>query len=175
MLDCGNRFASRMAAPKNRKSPSLTAKALRRRITRAVVVTTRGKKVKGRKRHILVDTLGLLLTCIVHPASVQDRDGAKWVLARATFDFERLRIVRADGGYAGKLVNWTKQNCRWTVDIIRRTSAGFVVLPKRWVVERTFAWLSKSRRLSKDYEILEQSSEAFVYLTMISLMLKRLN
>ena len=144
-----------MADPKNRKSPLLTAKVLRLRIMRAAVDTTREKKVKGRKRHILVDTLGLILVCIVHAANVQDRDGAKWVLGRATFDFMRLRIVRADGGYAGKLVNWTKQNCRWAVEIIRRTSPGFVVLPKRWVVERTFAWLSKSRRLSKDYEILE--------------------
>ncbi len=135
MLDCAKRFASRMADPKNRKSPLLTAKVLRLRIMRAAVDTTREKKVKGRKRHILVDTLGLILVCIVHAANVQDRDGAKWVLARATFDFMRLRIVRADGGYAGKLVNWTKQNCRWAVEIIRRTSPGFIVLPKRWVVE----------------------------------------
>lgn len=135
----------------------------------------REKKIKGRKRHLLVDTMGLIMICIVHSAHVQDRDGAKWVLARATFDFVRLRIIRADGGYAGKLVTWAKEQCRFALEIIRRTSPGFVILPKRWVVERTFAWLGKYRRLSKDYEILEQSSEAFMYLAMIQLMLKRLN
>lgn len=129
----------------------------------------------GRKRHLLVDTLGLVLACVVHAANIQDRDGAKRVLAAASFDFARLRIIRADGGYAGRLVDWVRHSCFWTLEIIRRTSSGFVVLPKRWVVERTFAWLGKYRRLSKDYEILETSSEAFVYIAMIHIMVRRLN
>lgn len=135
----------------------------------------REKKINGRKRHLLVDTLGLVLGCVVHAASVQDRDGAKWVLAQATFDFARLRIIRADGGYAGQLAGWVQTWCHWSLEIIRRTSTGFVVLPKRWVIERTFAWLGKYRRLSKDYEILEASSEAFIYAAMIHIMLRRLN
>mgnify|MGYP002625044045 CR=1 FL=1 len=124
---------------------------------------------------MLVDTLGLVLGCVVHAADVQDRDGVKWVLAQATFDFARLQILRADAGYAGRLVRWTHELCHWSLEIIRRTSRGFVVLPKRWVIERTFAWLGKYRRLSKDYEVLEASSEAFVYTAMIHIMLRRLN
>lgn len=124
---------------------------------------------------MLVDTLGLVLGCVVHAASVQDRDGAKWVLAQASFNFARLRMVRADAGYGGKLVDWVRTSCLWSLEIIRRTSTGFVVLPKRWVIERTFAWLGKYRRLSKDYEILEASSEAFIYVAMIHIMVRRLN
>jgi putative transposase len=123
-----------------------------------------------------VDTLGLVLVCVVHSAGVQDRDGAKWVLARATASFTRLRVVRADGGYAGKLVAWVRDCCFWTLEVSRRTPGvkGFVLLPKRWVVERTFAWLGKYRRLSKDYEHLPESSEAFVYVAMTHIMLQRL-
>lgn len=116
-----------------------------------------------------------MLAVVVHSAGVQDRDAAKWVLARATFDFARLRIIRADAGYAGRLVAWTWWACNWSVEIIRRTSPGFVVLPKRWVVERTFAWLYKYRRLSKEYEYLPESSEAFIYVAMIHIMVRRLN
>lgn len=124
---------------------------------------------------MLVDTLGLVLSCVVHAAGVQDRDGGKWVLAKATFDFARLRIIRADAGYAGRLVAWTRDVCNWSMEIIRRTSPGFVLLPKRWVVERTFAWLGKYRRHSKDYEVLESSSESFIYIAMIHIMVRRLN
>lgn len=124
---------------------------------------------------MLVDTLGLLLSVVVHRGDVQDRDGAKWVLAQATFDFARLRIIRADAGYAGRLVEWVRLGCGWTLEIIRRTSRGFEVLPKRWVIERTFAWLGKYRRLSKDYEYLTESSEAFIYAAMIHIMVRRLN
>jgi putative transposase len=124
---------------------------------------------------LLVDTLGLVLAVVVHSAGIQDRDGAVLVLARATFDFVRLRIVRADGGYAGRLADWTKQACGWTLEIMRRTSRGFEVLPKRWGIERTFAWLGKYRRLSKDYELLPESSEAFIYIAMIHIMARRLN
>jgi putative transposase len=132
--------------------------------------------VKGRKRHLLVDTLGLLLVVIVHSAHWQDRDAARLVLALAYQRFPRLRHVWADGGYAGQLVTWTAGVLGWVVEIVKRSSpaVGFVVLPRRWVVERTFAWLGRYRRLSKDYEALTLSSEAMIQIAMIQLMLRRL-
>lgn len=132
--------------------------------------------MNGRKRHILVDTLGLLLTVVVHAANVQDRDGAKLVLEKARGKFPRLQLIWADGGYAGKLVEWVKETCGWLLEIVRRTDdmQGFVVLPRRWIVERTFGWLGRCRRLSKDYEERTESSEAMIQLAMIHLMLKRL-
>jgi transposase len=110
----------------------------------------------------------------VHPADVQDRDGGRDVLSKASWEVGRLRTVRVDAGYAGKFLDWAKSACGWSVEVIRRTSRGFEVLPKRWVVERTFAWLTKHRRLSKDYEFLPASSEAFIQIAMIGLMLRRL-
>lgn len=135
-----------------------------------------GKKVKGRKRHILVDTMGLLLMAVVHAASVQDRDGAKWVLEKARQCFHRLQLVWADGGYAGHLVEWVEQTCHWVLEIVKRSDdvKGFQVLPRRWVVERTLAWLGRYRRLSKDYEELPQTSEAMIYAAMTHLMVRRL-
>ena len=138
-----------------------------------------GKNVNGRKRHILVDTLGLILRIVVHGANVQDRDGAKLVLEALRHRFTRLRLIWADGGYAGALVEWVeslRKHRRLRLEIVKRsdTQKGFVVLPRRWVVERTFAWLGFHRRLSKDYEILPETSRAFIHLAMIRLMLKRL-
>ncbi len=136
-----------------------------------------GKKVKGRKRHLVVDTLGLVLAVVVHSAALQDRDGAKLVFAAlGRGGFARLQLIWADGGYAGKLVAWLKDTWRWTLAIVKRTddTRGFQVLPRRWVVERTFAWLSRYRRLSKDYEYLTESAEAMVHVAMIHLMLVRL-
>jgi putative transposase len=135
-----------------------------------------GKKVNGRKRHILVDTLGLLLMVVVHAANVQDRDGARLVLERAKGRFPRLQLIWADGGYTGKLVEWVKSVCRWVLEIVKRSDdgKGFQVLPRRWVVERTFGWLGRYRRLSKDYEGLPESSEAMIYIAMIHLMVRRL-
>jgi putative transposase len=135
-----------------------------------------GKKINGRKRHILVDTLGLLLRVVVHPASLQDREGAKLVLTKIKDLFPRLQLIWADGGYAGKLVDWVKQQFQWVLEIVKRNDGvtGFQVLPRRWVVERTLAWLSHNRRLSKAYEALLETSQAFVYAAMIPLMLKRL-
>jgi len=132
--------------------------------------------VKGRKRHILVDTIGLLLTVVVHAASIQDRDGAKLVLEKARGKFPRLALLWADGGYAGKLIEWVQETCGWLLEIVKRSDdvQGFVVLPRRWVVERTFGWLGRCRRLSKDYEEQITSSEAMIHLAMIQLMLKRL-
>ena len=136
-----------------------------------------GKKVKGRKRHLAVDTLGLLLAVVVHSAALQDRTGAKLVLAAlAAAGFPRLRLLWADGGYRGKLVAWAWERCGWLLQIVKRNDdvKGFQVLPRRWVVERTFAWLGRYRRLSKDYEYLTASSEAMIHVAMIHLMLVRL-
>jgi len=135
-----------------------------------------GKHVKGRKRHLVVDTIGLVLAVVVHAASIQDREGAKLVLARLAGRFPRLRLIWADGGYAGALIDWVKERWGWTVTIVKRVAGekGFVVLPRRWVVERTFGWLGRYRVLSKDYEQLPESSETLVLIVMIQIMLKRL-
>jgi putative transposase len=135
-----------------------------------------GKKIKGRKRHILVDTLGLLLIVVVHVANIQDRDGARLVLDKARGFLPRLLLIWADGGYAGQLVEWVATQCHWVLEIVKRSDdvKGFKVLPKRWIVERTLAWLSHCRRLSKDYERLAETSEALIYAAMIRLMIKRL-
>jgi putative transposase len=132
--------------------------------------------VKGRKRHIAVDTLGLLLVVVVHCAGIQDRDGAKLVCAQLEGTVPRLQRIWADGGYAGVLVEWVAAFAGWVLEIVSRPAEaqGFVVLPKRWIVERTLAWLSRYRRLSKDYEETSQSSETWVRLAMIHLMLRRL-
>ena len=127
----------------------------------------------------MVDTLGLILAVAVHPADVQDRDGAKLVLAELRDRFSRLRLIWADGGYAGQLVEWVRglrPRNKLRLEIVRRSddAKGFVVLPRRWVVERTFAWLGRCRRLSKDCEATTASSEAFVKLAMIHHMARRL-
>ena len=134
-----------------------------------------GKKVKGRKRHIAVDTQGNLLTVVVHAASLQDRVAARAVLLRLARNVRGLRRVFADGGYTGTLLEWTQQMFGWTLEIVKRNEAHrFVVLPKRWIVERTFAWLNWSRRLSKDYELRPDSSETMVHVAYVHLMLRRL-
>ena len=104
----------------------------------------------GRKRHIAVDTMGLLLAVVVHAANIQDRDGAGLVIGKLTGRFHRLRLLWADDGYAGKLVNWVMEQAGWTLEIVRRPNRQhtFLVLPRRWVVERTLAWLGRCRRLS---------------------------
>lgn len=122
-----------------------------------------GKKVNGRKRHIAVDVTGLLLAVVITAASVQDRDGAKpllWNLHRAC---RGVRLIWADAGYAGKLVTWATATVRLSIDVVRkRDPHAFEVLPRRWVVERTFAWISKHRRTVRDYERLPESHEAMV-------------
>jgi putative transposase len=135
-----------------------------------------GKKVKGRKRHLLVDTFGLLLIVVVHAASIQDRDGAKGVLGKIPGRFTRLARIWADGGYTGKLVDWVKTTCDCVLEIVKRSDKlnGFEVVPHRWVVERTFGWLNRYRRLAKDYERSVESSEAMIQIAMIRLMLTRL-
>ena len=116
---------------------------------------------------------------VVHPADVQDRDGAKLVLGSLKGRFSRLRLIWADGGYAGQLLGWVRglrRRNRLRLEIVKRSddAKGFVVLPRRWVVERTFAWLGRFRRLSKDYEATTASSEAFVKLVMVYHMARRL-
>ena len=132
--------------------------------------------MKGRKRHIVVDTLGMILRCAVHPADVQDRDGAELVLKVLAGKFPRLRKVWADGGYAGQLLEKAKAWGKWVLEIVKRSdkARGFEVLPHRWIVERTFGWLGRYRRLSKDYEVFAATSEAMIRLAMIRLMVKRL-
>ena len=113
----------------------------------------------------------------MHAGSIQDRTGAKAVFVRLLESFPRLRLIWADGGYRGKLVDWVGNFCGWTLEIVKRSddmNKGFKLLPKRWIVERTFGWLNFSRRLSKDYEHNHQSSETMIYIAMIQLMTKRL-
>jgi putative transposase len=155
-----------------------------------------GKKVKGRKRHLLVDTTGLLMQVLVHEANVQDYDGGKWLLAPLKGLFPRLKLIWADSAYEkGGFVEWVKAQLGWTVEIVKHPWSGlrgvwapegavidweqirprgFHVLKRRWVVERTLAWLSTWRRLAKDYEVLPASEEAWIYVAMIRIMLGRL-
>lgn len=138
----------------------------------------RFKMVKGKKRHILVDVMGLLLMVVIHPANDQDRKGARYVLTRAAAKgFRRLQRIWADGSYLSNPLNeWLAGLTGWILEVVSKPqgSKGFVLLPRRWVVERTFAWLGNYRRLSKDYEQLHESSEAMIYIAMIHLMLQRL-
>lgn len=120
--------------------------------------------------------MGLLIGLVVHAANIQDRDGAQLVLAKLTAGFPRLKLIWADGGYAGKLIEWVASLGQCVLEIVKRDAGavGFVLLPRRWVVERTFAWFGRYRRLSKDYETLTESSEATIYLAMINVMVHRL-
>lgn len=135
-----------------------------------------GKKVNGRKRHLAVDTGGLLLTVVVTIAGIQDRDAAHRLLTALTGRFSTISLVWADGGYAGRLVTWAKTLLGVTVEIVKRTDdlTGFRVLPRRWVVERTLAWISKFRRCVRDYETLPAHHEAMVQIAMIMTMSRRL-
>jgi putative transposase len=136
----------------------------------------KGKNVNGRKRHILVDTMGLLLAVVVTAASVSDPAGARLLFVRLGGACKKLRRIWVDGTYRGKLLDWVVDHCWFILQPVLRCDdvKGFVVLPRRWVVERTFAWLTQCRRLSKDYEVLPASSEAFIYLAMTRLMIRRL-
>src|SRR3954447_12340643 len=136
-----------------------------------------GKKVKGRKRHILVDTLGLLIAVVVTGANVQDYHGVKPLLGAVKGGCPRLEVVWADGIYEKRwLIDWVRSECGWDLVIIKRSDRekGFKLLPKRWVVERTFAWLGRYHRLSKDYEKLPETSEAMIRMAMIHIMVRRL-
>lgn len=133
--------------------------------------------MKGRKRHILVDVLGLVLMVIVHSAGIQEQDGAKRVLEQVRKRHPRLTLIWADSGYNVQwLIDWVKSVRAWALEIVKRPEGakGFVLLPRRWVVERTFGWFNLYRALSKDYEVLPRNSEAVVYTTMIHIMIRRL-
>src|SRR4051812_27275375 len=138
-----------------------------------------GKKVKGKKRHILVDTVGLLLHAIVHPADIQDRDGGVFVMSTMFGLYPFLEKLFADGGYQGPKFRdaLAKALPGLSVEIVKRsdTAKGFKVLPRRWVVERTFAWLNRCRRLAKDFENLTAMAVAFISLASIRLMLRKLS
>lgn len=133
-----------------------------------------GKKVKGRKRHLLVNTNGLILDVLVHPANITDRQGAKLLLDPLKEAFPRLSLIWVDSGYAGKLEDWVKETLDWTLEIVKRPVEGvrYVWMPQG--VERTFGWLGRSRRLSKDYEHLSESEESWIYTAMIRILLTRL-
>ena len=143
-----------------------------------------GKKVKGRKRHVIVDTEGLLVSVMVHSAGIQDRDAAPLLFERAEPKMRRVKVTWADQSYnSKKLRRWVEERYtskgKWRLEIKERPwrttkLSGFVVLQRRWVVERTFAWLYKYRRLSKEYEFFPHSSEAFIYLACAHLLLRRL-
>jgi putative transposase len=135
-----------------------------------------GKRVKGRKRHILVDTLGLLLAVVVTSAALSDPAGAKRLLKRLGGACKKLRRIWVDGTYRGHLLEWVILHYRFRLQPVLRSDdqQGFVVLPRRWVVERTFAWITQCRRLGKDYEGLLESSEAMIYIAMTRLMVRRL-
>lgn len=135
-----------------------------------------GKKIKGRKRHILTDTCGFLVFVLVHAADIQDRDGAVDVLKAIRQRFPWLRHIFADGGYAGnKLRDALASIGNWTIEVIKRsdTAKGFEVLPRRWVVERTFAWLGRCRRLAKDWEQSIASSTAWALIASIRMLTRR--
>ncbi|WP_442941757.1 IS5 family transposase [Nostoc sp.] len=139
-----------------------------------------GKKIKGRKRHIFIDTLGLLIVVVITAANVSEQAGAKKVLSKlhqVRARMGRLIQIWVDGGYRGQdFTHWVMDVYRWLWSVVTRSEEhkGFVVMPKRWLVERTFGWFNWCRRLSKDYEILPETTEAFIYVAMIRLMLKQL-
>ena len=136
-----------------------------------------GKKITGRKRHLAVDTLGLVLAVLVHRADWQDQTGAWWVMEKLHEQYRRLKVIFGDCAYGrNSLPDWVEGTFGWILQTVLRPVGlkGFVVLPKRWIVERTFGWWNRYRRLSKDYERTESSSEAFIHIAMIRLMVRRI-
>jgi putative transposase len=132
--------------------------------------------VKGRKRHLIVDTLGLVLAIVVTGAQISDPQGARLAVATLSAGFPRLVLFWGDGAYGGELIAWFKALANWVLEIVKKPQdqKGFKVVPRRWVVERTFGWLGLYRRLSKDYEYLPRHSESMIRLAMIHIMVKRL-
>ncbi|WP_329461099.1 IS5 family transposase [Streptomyces sp. NBC_01431] len=135
-----------------------------------------GKKINGRRRHIITDSIGLILMVLVTAADVTDRQAARVMLPLLRARFRKITLVWADGGYTGDLVTWAKEELRLTLQIVKRGDGmtGFVVLPRRWVVERSLGWLLRTRRLARDYETLPASSEAFICFSASMLMARRL-
>lgn len=174
------RRACRLAAGRD---PEPTAVAIDSQSLRAAETVARadrgfdaGKRVNGTKRHIAVDTLGLLLTVLVTGASMQDRDGALPLLGRLRAACRRITLVWADGAYAGSLVAWAREELGLSVQIVKRPDevSGFVLIPRRWVVERTLAWITRRRRCVRDYERRADTHEAMVRWAMVLVMTRRL-
>lgn len=136
-----------------------------------------GKRTNGRKRHVLVDTLGLLLFVLVTSANVQDHNGGRFVINAARQRFPAIQLVWVDRGYQAGLAAWVNALCGWVVEVVRPVpgARGFQILPRRWVVERSLAWFTRSRRLSRDFEGCPHTTEAWCYLANIRLMLRRLD
>ena len=136
----------------------------------------RHKRVRGRKRHLLVDTEALVLSAFVSAADVSDQEGARWLLAGKKPFLPRLKLIWADGAYGGeRLARWCRKQGNWQVKLVPKSrKKGLRVLPRRWIVERTFAWLGRCRRLSKDYERQVQTSETLILIATGRLMLRRL-
>nr|WP_256370818.1 IS5 family transposase [Micromonospora sp. KC721] len=160
-----------------------TAAAADSQSVRAAEMVTRsgrgydaGKNVNGRKRHIVVDTTGLLLVVLVTAANIQDRDAARLLLAAVRTCFPRIRKLWCDGGYSGQLVTWAQTTLGLTVDIVRKLAGqvGFQIRPRRWVAERTFAWINRCRRTVRDYEALPEHHAAMVQWAMVIIMTRRL-
>lgn len=136
----------------------------------------RGKKIKGRKRHLLVDTLGLVIEVLVHSAGIQDRDGARYLTSKAKVNGATFYKGFVDGGYRGEFLTWAKNKHNIDFEVVKRNDLHkFIVLPKRWIVERTLAWISRYRRLAKDFERFGKTVRSWILLAMSRLMLKRLN
>jgi transposase len=135
-----------------------------------------GKKINGRRRHIITDSLGLLLMVLVTAGNVTDRQAAHVMLPQLRARFRKITLIWADSGYTGHLVTWAKKALQLTLEIVKRSDdmTGFVVLPRRWCVERTLGWLMRSRRLVRDFETLPASSETFIYFSLAMLMSRRL-
>jgi putative transposase len=134
-----------------------------------------GKRIQGRKRHLLVDTLVWLMVVVVTAANVQDRDGARWLLSHLPGGCKKLCKVWVDGGYSGRLLNWVAVRFKFYLAVVLRPkqTKKFVRLPRRWVVERTFGWLNHSRRLCNSYKRLTRTDEAWIYIAMTRLMLNQ--
>lgn len=170
------RVRQRAGRHKHPTAGSLDSQSVKRSALSGVHGFDGGKKLDGRKRHILVDTMGLLLAVIVTSAAVSDPAGARLLLARLGGVGKKLRLIWVDGTYRGALVTWVAERFRFVLSPVLRPFGAkhFVLLPRRWVVERTFAWFIMHRRLSRDFEVLPATSEAFIHVAMIRLMLRRL-
>jgi transposase len=142
-----------------------------------IVVLTRGKNIKGRKRHLIADTNGFVLRVLVHAADISESEGGIWLLNEYRDVLTYLETIRVDQGYKAMFVEWVEQFLPCVVEVIEKPKGqvGFAVLPKRWVVERTFAWLGRYRQLSKEYDRRPESTEAWIYLASIDILLKRLH